>query len=168
MTDAPDRPVAPPLPEGTPIRDLRTATHVAALVADRIWRAWWRDQGVPLDAVRARLEESLGVAPVPTTLVALRGTQLLGTASLIASDMEQRPALSPWVAALWVEPAHRRAGIGAALTEAASRLAFRLGHARVYLAALPEKADFYRRRGWATCETDVDGLDILSRASPPG
>ncbi|MCB4767500.1 GNAT family N-acetyltransferase [Ancylobacter sp. Lp-2] len=159
---------APTTPDGVAIDDLRHAPAFTPVVADRIWRAWWLEAGVPEDAVRTRLQESLGPGPIPTTLVALRGTVFLGTASLIASDMEERPALAPWVAALWVEPAYRRAGIGAALTEAASRLAFRLGHARIYLAARPEKAGFYRRRGWETCETDVDGLDILSRADPPG
>ncbi|WP_404977713.1 GNAT family N-acetyltransferase [Ancylobacter sp. 3268] len=136
-------------------------------MADRVWRAWWQDQGVSLDALRLRLEESLGTQPVPTALVAHRDAQFLGTVSLIATDVEQRPALSPWVAALWVEPPHRRAGIGAALVETASRLGFRLGHRRIHLAALPANAGYYRRRGWTTLEADVGGLDILSRAAPP-
>lgn len=152
---------------GASICDLRSAPHFAPIVADRVWRAWWQDEGVPLDALRARLEESLGTEPVPTTLVAQSGAHFLGTVSLIARDVEQRPALSPWVAALWVEPAHRRAGIGAALVEAASHLGLRLSHRRVHLAASPENAGYYRRRGWTTLEADVGGLEILSRASLP-
>ncbi|MBS7544526.1 GNAT family N-acetyltransferase [Ancylobacter oerskovii] len=150
------------------IHDLRTVPHFTATVADRLWHAWWREEGVALDALQARVRESLGTEPVPTTLVAQSGATFLGTISLIACDMEERPALTPWLAALWVEPAHRRAGLGTALVEAAARLACREGYPRIYLAATAAHAGFYRRRGWATHETGIGGLDILSRCFRPG
>ena len=147
------------------ITDLRAAPGFAEAVADRVWRAWWRDDGVPLAALRARLDESLGVpvAGIPSSFVAHRGGAFLGTAALIASDMEARPELTPWVAALWVEPVARRQGIGRALAAHAAQAAFTAGHPRVHLCATPENAPYYLKLGWTRIEADADGLDIFSR-----
>ncbi len=145
------------------IADLRAVPGFAGTVADRVWRAWWRDDGVPLAALRARVDESLGVAVagVPSTFVAHRGEIFLGTTALIASDMEARLGLTPWVAALWVEPEARRRGIGAALASHAVRAAFAAGHVCVHLCASADNAPYYLRLGWTRIETDVDGLDVF-------
>lgn len=157
LTLASDR----PLLTGVELSDLRAAPQFAPLIADRVWRAWWQAKGVALAALRARVDESFGAATRPTTLVARSGDAYLGSVALIDSDVEERPAYTPWVAALWVEPQHRRAGLGTALTRAAAALA--LEHAdTVYLAAVPDMAGFYRRQGWRTADLGVDGLEILS------
>ncbi len=145
------------------IADLREVPDLAGVVAERVWRAWWQPHGVPLAALRDRLEESFGAAAIPSTWVAHRGGSFLGTVALIAGDVEQRPAFTPWAAALWVEPAARGAGLGTALAAHAAARAFAAGHDRVYLAATPENAPFYLRRGWSRVESGVDGLDILVR-----
>lgn len=146
------------------ISDLREMPGFAATVADRVWRAWWEPHGVPLAVLRARLDESLGpaVARVPTSFVAHRAGTFLGTVALIASDMEERPALTPWVAALWVEAERRRLGIGAALVARAAEAAFAAGHERVHLCASAANAPYYLKLGWTRIEADVDGLDIFT------
>lgn len=145
------------------VSDLREVPAFAPVVADRVWRAWWEAQGVPLAALRARLDESLGPSPVPTTFVAHETERFLGCVALIASDVDQRPSLTPWVAALWVEPDVRRHGIGDALMARATQAAFGAGHDQVYLAAEAQLAPYYVARGWALIESDVDGLEIFVR-----
>lgn len=145
------------------LSDLREVPGFAATVADRVWRAWWEPEGVPLAALRARLDESLGpaITRVPSSFVAHRHGTFLGTVALIASDMEGRPKLTPWVAALWVEPERRRQGIGAALVTHAARAAYAAGHERVHLCATAANAPYYLKLGWTRIEADVGGLDIF-------
>lgn len=90
------------------ISDLRTVPGFADVVADRIWRAWWQEDGVPFAGLRSRLDESFGTSPIPSAFVAHRHGLYLGSILLIENDLPERPALRPWVAALWVEPGHRR------------------------------------------------------------
>ena len=85
------------------ISDLRRRPEFFDIVADRIWQAWWQQSGYPLDYISTRLLENMEPTPVPFALVAHDGDNFLGTASVIASDLEERPQLTPLVAAVWVE-----------------------------------------------------------------
>ena len=142
---------------------LELAPTLVATAADRIWAAWWRDAGYPLAAITERLAKSLGPDAVPTSFVALAGDTFLGTVSLIASDLEERPGYTPWIAALWVEPDWRRRGIGAALVAEAAAWAADHGIETVHLAAEPYIAGWYERLGWHAIEHDVGGLTVLIR-----
>ncbi|MDQ0510978.1 GNAT family N-acetyltransferase [Ancylobacter amanitiformis] len=157
-------------PNPVAIDDLRRVPGFAPIVADRVWRAWWREAGTPLAALRARLDESLipAKAAIPSSFVAHRGAEFLGTVALIESDIKDRPGLTPWLAALWVEPAARRQGIGAALVRHATRAAFAAGHARLHLCATAQNAPSYQRLGWSRIEADRDGLDIFVRERSNG
>jgi GNAT superfamily N-acetyltransferase len=99
------------------ISDLRQRPAFFDSVADRIWQAWWKADGHPLDYITVRLRENLSAAPIPFALVAHDAEGFLGTASVIASDLAERPHLTPWIAAVWVEPQARRRGVGAALVK---------------------------------------------------
>ena len=85
------------------ISDLRRYPAFFDTVADRIWRAWWEPSGHPLAYIASRLRENMEATPIPFALVAHDGERFLGTASVIESDLEERPQLTPWVAAVWVE-----------------------------------------------------------------
>ena len=115
----------------------------------------WKEIGYPLDYITGRLQENLNAEPLPIALVAHDGAEFLGTASVIASDLEERPQLTPWVAAVWVEPHARSRGVGGALVERAARDCFALGIARAYLCARPALTGFYERLGWIAVERDV-------------
>jgi predicted N-acetyltransferase YhbS len=149
------------------ISDLRQRSEFFDTVADRIWRAWWQDSGQPLEYISGRLRENLNAEPIPAALVAHDGAAFLGTASVIASDLAERPQFTPWLAAVWVEPQHRARGIGAALVERATRDCFALGVNRVYLCARPARSGYYERLGWIPVERDVGarGLVIFRRVS---
>jgi N-acetylglutamate synthase-like GNAT family acetyltransferase len=147
------------------IADLRQCPEFFDTVADRIWQAWWKPHGHPLAYISSRLQENMEPGPVPLALVAHEDGCFLGTASLIASDLAERPQLTPWVAAVWVEPHARLRGVGAALVNHAAQACFALGIGRVYLCARPERADFYQRLGWTRIERDVGPvhLDVFIR-----
>ena len=138
------------------ISDLRQRPEFLDNVADRIWQAWWKNTGHPLDYISGRLrEESLNPDPIPFALVAHDGEEFLGTTSVISADLPERPHLSPWVAAVWVEPQARRRGIGGALVDRATQDCFALGVGRAYLCAGLERSGFYERLGWIPVERDV-------------
>lgn len=113
------------------ISDLRERPEFFDTVADRIWRAWWEPRGHPLSAITGRLSENPAGPGIPIALIAHRGDEFLGTASLIASDLDERPRYSPWVAAVWTEPDARGQGIGCALVSRARDDAFALGHDKI-------------------------------------
>ena len=135
--------------------DLRERPDFATTVADRIWRAWWEPKGYSLAFVEGLVQRNLSDELIPFALVAHDGDTFLGTASVIASDLDERPQYTPWIAAVWVEPEHRSNGIGATLVRAGAEKAHALGFDPVYLCALPSKQGFYTRLGWRLVETGV-------------
>jgi GNAT superfamily N-acetyltransferase len=142
---------------------LRDRPGFADAVADRVWRAFWKNKGHPLSLLTGLVRESFGAGPIPTALVAHEDGILVSTVSVIACDEETRPQYAPWVAALWVEPDYRRRGIGAVLVDRAAAWAFEAGAERVYLLSRPHRRSFYERLGWLVLETTDDGMFILSR-----
>jgi N-acetylglutamate synthase-like GNAT family acetyltransferase len=152
------------------ISDLRQRPEFLDIVAMRIWQAWWRETGQPLDYIAGRLQrENLNADPIPFALVAHDGAEFLGTSSVITADLPERPQLTPWVAAVWVEPQARRRGVGAALVERAALDCFALGMVSAYLCARRERASFYERLGWIPVEHDVGPhrLDVFIRDANP-
>ena len=140
------------------ISDLRQRPEFFDAVADRIWRAWWQPNGVPLDYIVGRLRENMVASPIPCAFVAHVGEAFAGTASIIASDLDERPQCTPWVAAVWIEPAFRSRGVGRQLVDHATAYAFGLGVPRVYLTARPARRSYYEELGWTPIEDGVGGL----------
>jgi predicted N-acetyltransferase YhbS len=112
----------------------------------------------------AMLHERSGRCELPITFVASSGEELLGSAMLIAHDMDTHLEYSPWLAGVFVSHAWRRHGIGRALTEHVVREAARLGFATLYLYT-PSAQDFYSHLGWSivehTCYRDAN-VTIMS------
>ena len=73
--------------------------------------------------------------PIPLALVAHHGSSFLGTASVIASDLDERPELTPWVAALWVEESREARASAQRWSTPQHTPAFTLGFRRAYLCA---------------------------------
>lgn len=86
-----------------------------------------------------------------TSFVALENDQVIGTASLDASDLPARPDLSPWLASVYVPPEHRSHGIASRLIARVEHEARTRGVTRLYLHTA-DRESFYRERGWAVLE----------------
>lgn len=152
------------------IANLRDAQHLVPIVADRLWRAWGKPDGDPLRDVELELAETLAAPDFPFILVATIDGQFAGTVSAIATDLPERPELTPWVASLWVEPEFRRAGVARALIEHAVQAMFAQHHKLIYLYAIPELQPLYLRLGWTLVEPRFGrlGVDIFTRHAPSG
>jgi GNAT superfamily N-acetyltransferase len=147
------------------ISDLRERPEFFDTVADRIWSTWWERRDFPLSYIRGRLEENMNARAIPFALVAHDDTTFLGTASVIASDVEELPQYTPWVAAVWVEPKYRKHRIGRALVARAVDGVFALGIDRAYLCAPEERREFYLRQGWLPVMENVGdrGVTVFVR-----
>lgn len=137
------------------ISDLRQQPAFFDAVADRIWQAWWKPQGYPLDHITTGLAESMKGERIPFAIVAHDGGKFLGSTLGIKSDMDDRPQYSPWVAAVWVEPQHRLQQVGRSLVGHAAKTLFARGFARIHLCSAARRLNFYTRQGWVPIEQDV-------------
>lgn len=130
---------------------------LAPLTARWRWEAFYADDGTPLEAV---VEHAVRMAAdpqlMPQTLVLLEDGVPVGTASLTAHDMDDRPDLTPWLAGLYVQPASRGRGHAVRLVAAVERLAAEAGIAVLWLFT-QSAAGLYDRLGWTTAETLVEG-----------
>ena len=158
------------MPQSFTISDLRQCPAFFDTVADRIWRAWWEPDGHPLAHISTGLCQNMEATPIPFALVAHDGGRFLGTASVIASDLAERPQLTPWVAAVWVEEDARQHGVGSALVNRAAEECFALGVSRAYLCARPRMTGFYEGLGWIIAERKVGQhqLSVFFRDADPG
>ncbi len=150
------------------ISNLNKVSDFKNMVADRIWNAWWRPHGRLLQVVTDFFDDLPEARGIPFCLVAHDDGRYLGSALAIASDLDERPELSPWVGALWVEPEFRRQGVAAGLVKAALTEVFSVGHEVAFLCATAEKRGMYQNQGWRLIEEKVgEGeLDVFEFGKP--
>lgn len=78
-------------------------------------------------------------------------TDLVGSASIIDYDMDDRTELTPWLASVFVAPEQRRRGVGGDLVRHVMDRARHAGIATLYLFT-PDRQRFYQRLGWHELE----------------
>lgn len=113
--------------------------HVAAF-ADVL--ATWT-----IDEAAFELRGHVARLAVPTTWVAFEEDQVVGSVSLLNSDLPAPDRYAPWLATLFVAPQASGRGIGASLVRRAVAEATTLGLPALHLWT-PKHADFYSRLGW--------------------
>lgn len=111
--------------------------------------AWGHLTGRSIEERIGEFEEQLDSRRVPLTVVARANGDPVGSASLLAEDMDTHPDLTPWLASVFVLPTHRRQGIGERLCRRIVTEAARLGFEKLYLFT-EDREDFYRNMGWET------------------
>ena len=62
--------------------------------------------------------QAMTVAPSEECVLAVQNGDVIGMASLVDHDLEERPDLLHWLASVHVHPAFRRAGVASALSGA--------------------------------------------------
>jgi GNAT superfamily N-acetyltransferase len=110
--------------------------------------------GDSVEARIARLSSWSGHGQIPLTVVAISDGELLGSASLVEHDMDNRPELYAWLAGVFVTPEYRRQGIGAALVRRIVGEAISLHIPKLYLYTL-KSISFYADLGWSLMEHAV-------------
>ena len=141
--------------------------EVAPLLA-----AWhhreWADllPGWSREQAEAELRSHVNRRAVPTTFVALDGGRPVGSASLLASDLDGWEHLAPWVASVYVIPDRRGQGLGRRLVARAVEEARALGVPAVYLCTAGQH-EYYARLGWSPlCRTAHHGREVVIMHRP--
>ena len=118
---------------------------------------------------RMKVLRQSGRNQIPTTVVAIDESQILGTASLIESERGSgREDLSPWLARVYVDPEHRRKGVGASLVRRIVQEARLLEQPTLYLYTTDQER-FYSELGWSVLErTTYLGHSIVIMETNPG
>jgi GNAT superfamily N-acetyltransferase len=115
------------------------------------WEAFIRDTEPFEDVLRrAQRTASMGLI-IPRTLVLLIDDEPVGTASLAAHDLEERPDLTPWLAGVFVAPHARGRGYAAQLVAAVEGEARKASILTLWLYTNTAER-IYARIGWQTVE----------------
>ena len=120
--------------------------------------------GDTFEARTERLRVVCGRGEIPSVFIAFSDSTLMGSAMLIAHDMETRMQWTPWLAGVYVAPYYRRRGIGSALVERVMACATTHGVKRLYLYT-PSAELMYLRLGWTVIErTTYRGANVVVMA----
>ena len=106
-----------------------------------------------------RMQTYLNDAFIPSTFIA-KDNKLVGSAAIVAHDMETRPELSPWLASVYIEPESRCRGTGTQLVQHVMEKAKNCGIKTLYLFT-PDKEVFYEKLGWEIiCKEPYHGYPV--------
>lgn len=125
------------------------AEHIPALAA------WHHDEWSYLNpggSIEKRIEKMqnyLSVDPVPSMFVWVEEKNVIGSAGILACDMDTKLELTPWLASVYVKKDRRNEGIGTALVRKVMSHAKEMGCDELFLFT-PNKEKFYRNIGWQT------------------
>lgn len=148
------------------IEPLAKRKELLPVVAAWIYNEWWQDiEGSSVSKVADLLRAHLVPDRIPITLVASLDVLPVGTATLLVRDIgtEQWPQLSPWLAAVYVVPEHRRRGIGSWLVNAIVTEAAAAGAETLYLLTT-EREEFYAQLGWKVFDRSGEAI-VMSRGA---
>ena len=100
---------------------------------------------------------------LPQAFIAKLNNELVATISLTEEEGE---VLQPWVSNLYVDPTHRKNGIGGFLMEMIIDVAKVRGFKEVYGWTNSKQEEFYyRKRGWEVIETRENDVVIIKKST---
>lgn len=135
--------------------DLASAPHHLPQLAAWHHAEWAHlNPGRSREELAAQMQEYLAATPLPRMFIAEADGRLLGSAALVAGDMDSHPELGPWLANVYVDAAQRGQGLGRLLVRAVMDHARALGLPRIYLFT-PDQAAFYAALGWTPVLTEA-------------
>jgi GNAT superfamily N-acetyltransferase len=125
---------------------------LAPVVAGWLWDAFWHHSGKPFAQLLDVVKNQPRHCRMPKTFILLADTEPLGTASLVAHDLDERPDLTPWLAGMLITPQARGRGYAACLINAVEQEARAALISTLWLYTNTAER-VYARAGWQTCET---------------
>jgi len=129
--------------------DLADAPDLVETCAAWSFGVWGCQSGGSFIGSQAGFVSALLPARQAFTVIGRRDGKPAGMASLRASDFKDRPDLTPWLAAVYVHPDHRRLGLAHALVRRVEAEARLRGHTQLYLISEHAEA-LYADLGWTT------------------
>jgi N-acetylglutamate synthase-like GNAT family acetyltransferase len=120
-------------------------------VARWLWHEFWRQDGYSFAQTLDAVAESVTANQMPRTFVLLADGIPVGTASLVAQDLETRRDLTPWLAGVFVEPNARRHGHANRLVAAVEAECRAISVSTLWLYTRTAER-LYARAGWRTVE----------------
>jgi N-acetylglutamate synthase-like GNAT family acetyltransferase len=136
------------------------------ILAPLLYQVWgYHQQDRTLAARYEMMRQRMNKTAVPTCVVASDDAgRILGTASLITCDCDQRSQYTPWLATVYVLESARHMGIGRELVARIENEASLLGIDQIYLVT-PDRESFYAQLGWETIEhvNDHDRVSCLMK-----
>ena len=125
------------------------------VLTDWFYDEWGRsDPNSSQERMRRILGEHLNRDIIPLTIVLLRGSHPIASASLKIREMETHPKYLNWLGGVFVLPEYRQQGIGSKLVDYTASEAKRLKVNELYLYTRNHE-QFYTRLGWQVIERPV-------------
>ena len=122
------------------------------LLTDWFVGEWGRDNpGNSRHHIGRILTDHLNRDKIPLTIVLLRDSQPIATASLKIREMETHPQYPYWLGGVYVHPDYRQQGIGSQIVQYTANEAKRLKVIDLYLYTRSHE-EFYTRLGWQVIE----------------
>jgi len=123
-------------------------------VARWLYEEWGTEVvGRSLATSISSLEQDADAEGFPLTLIGKVDNEVVATASLVRSDMDCRPDLTPWMASVYVDPAHREKEYGSLICLELMQYAQSINLKELYLYT-PDRRSFYERIGWKFMNTE--------------
>jgi predicted N-acetyltransferase YhbS len=97
------------------------------------------------------IADAAGREGIPSILIAVSGNQLIGSAALVQNDMDTKPDLSPWLAAVYVKEGFRHQGIATELITRCEEEAVR-SNANAWYLYTEFASKLYEKLGWRRME----------------
>ncbi len=104
-----------------------------------------------LDGRAKAIAGAAGREGIPSIFIAMSGNQLVGSAALVRNDMDTKPDLSPWLAAVYVKEGFRHQGIATELIARCEDEAVR-SNAHVWYLYTEFASRLYEQLGWRHME----------------
>ncbi len=111
------------------------------------------------------IAEATGREGIPSIFIAMSGSQLVGSAGLIQNDMNTKPDLAPWLAAVYVKEGFRNQGIATELIARCEDEAV-CSNANTWYLYTEFASGFYQKLGWRhmeRCEYKGVTVDVMCK-----
>lgn len=127
------------------------------------WRVFFEKRERGLDGARRSYRERAQLDALPLAPVAFAGGELVGTVALTVHDVPTRPAITPWLASLFVISEWRPRGVASVPIARAPAEARRLQLPTLFIWTSSVEAEaLYLKLGWHPVErTECCGKRIV-------
>ena len=109
------------------------------------------EAAISLEERIVALDKAAGRKGVPSIFIAIANNQLIGSAALVEQDLDVRPELSPWLAAVYVKKSFRQQGIATQLIARCERELVRV-NANYWYLYTEFASKLYEKIGWQHVE----------------